>query len=46
MHFVADSWEELKDVIQYANSVLKVTSTTGENMIVAGGFDGEALCKQ
>ena len=43
MHFVADNWEDLKKAIQYANSVLKVTSTTGENMIVAGGFDGEAL---
>jgi len=44
MHFVADSWEELKKAVQKANATLKVTSTTGENMIVPGGFDGEALC--
>lgn len=44
MHFVADNWEQLKKAVQHANSILKVTSTTGENMIVAGGFDGEALC--
>ena len=44
MHFVADNWEELKQAVQFANRTLKVTSTTGENMIVAGGFNGEALC--
>ena len=44
MHFVADSWEELKQAVQFANRTLKVTSTEGENMIVAGGFNGEALC--
>lgn len=44
MHFVADSWEELKQAVQFANRTLKVTSTKGENMIIAGGFDGEALC--
>lgn len=44
MHFVADNWEDLKNAVQSANRLLKVTSTEGENMIVAGGFDGEALC--
>ncbi len=44
MHFVADSWEELKEAVQYANRVLKVTSVDGENMIIAGGFTGDALC--
>lgn len=44
MHFVADTWEELKQAVQFANRTLKVTSVEGENMIVAGGFDGEALC--
>lgn len=43
MHFVADSWKELYEAVQFANKTLKVTSTNGENMIVAGGFDGEAL---
>ena len=43
MHFVADSWEELYETVQFANKTLKVTSTNGENMIVAGGFNGEAL---
>lgn len=43
MHFVADSWEELYDTVQFANKTLKVTSTDGENMIVPGGFNGEAL---
>jgi len=45
MHFVADNWDELREAVQYANRVLKVTSTEGENMIVAGGFDGVALGK-
>lgn len=45
MHFVADSWQQLKEAVQFANRTLKVTSTEGENMIVAGGFDGEALGK-
>ena len=43
MHFVADNWQELKKAVQYANDVIKVTSTEGEDMIVPGGFDGEAL---
>lgn len=43
MHFVADSWEELYDTVQFANKTLKVTSIDGENMIVPGGFNGEAL---
>jgi len=45
MHFVADNWEQLKKAVQYANEVVKVTSTEGEDMIVPGGFDGEALGK-
>lgn len=43
MHFVADNWQELYEAVQFANRTLKVTSTEGENMIVAGGFNGEAL---
>lgn len=43
MHFVADNWQELYEAVQFANKTLKVTSTEGENMIVAGGFNGEAL---
>lgn len=43
MHFVADNWEELYEAVQFANKTLKVTSTEGENMIVAGGFNGDAL---
>lgn len=43
MHFVADSWEQLYRAVNFAFNTLKVTSTEGENMIVAGGFDGTAL---
>ncbi len=43
MHFVADNWRELYKAVNYAFNTLKVTSTTGENMIVSGGFDGAAL---
>ena len=43
MHFVADNWEQLYKAVNFAFNTLKVTSTEGENMIVAGGFDGAAL---
>ncbi len=43
MHFVADNFDQLYKAVNYAFNTLKVTSTTGENMIVAGGFDGKAL---
>ena len=43
MHFVADNWDELYKAVNYAFNTLKVTSVDGENMIVAGGFDGKAL---
>ncbi len=44
MHFVADTPAELKEVVQTANRLLKVTSTEGENMIVPGGYNGQGLC--
>ena len=43
MHFVADNWQQLYKAVNFAFNTLKVVSTEGENMIVAGGFDGEAL---
>lgn len=45
MHFVADTWEELKEAVRFTNRTLQIFDTNGENMIVAGGFDGEALGK-
>ena len=46
MHFVADNWEALYRAVNFAFNTLKVTSTEGENMIVAGGFDGKALLER
>lgn len=43
LHFVADSWQALKKMIEYVNEVLTVESADGRDMILRGGFNGSRL---
>ena len=43
IHFVGDSFEDIKAALNKVYEVLKITSDKGEDMILPGGFTGEQL---
>lgn len=43
IHFVGDSFDDIKVAIKKVHEVLKITSDKGENMILPGLFTGEQL---
>jgi carbamoylphosphate synthase large subunit len=45
LHFVANSWQSLKEIVEYSSVALRGESLDGQNMILRGGFDGSKLPK-
>ena len=43
IHLVADTWESLNEAVNKANNLLHIESSSGEDMIIPGGFDGKPL---
>jgi len=43
IHFVGDTFDDIKLALNKVYEVLKITSDKGENMILPGGFTGEQL---
>lgn len=43
IHFVGDTFDDIKAALNRVYEVLRITSDTGEDMILPGGFRGEGL---